>query len=177
MNLRSTRKPSGKAAAGSQKPEDDSDSITLEPCTPTKRTARKSTFKKSQKLKKIKISHSPHQSVDNADNDENVESEEIDPIPNSLSKLMTPKGSKTPCIGTPASRTPKSVFQESKSLFRKSCTPARLIGRENERTIIQTFIKYCLDNGGSSLYVCGTPGTGKSALISEILRSFKVVTT
>lgn len=67
------------------------------------------------------------------------------------SKQLSAKQTNTP-------RTPSSVIQQSKGLFRRTCTPTRLIGRETERSQLLNFIKDCLINGASSLYVCGTPG-------------------
>jgi cell division control protein 6 len=43
------------------------------------------------------------------------------------------------------------------------------VGRENERQEMQTFLKKRIDSkSGGCLYVSGPPGTGKSALISEV---------
>lgn len=75
----------------------------------------------------------------------------------------TPNGPKTP-------RTPSSVLQGAKSAFRRCSTPAKLVGRELERKFLTDFVcKHLELCQGGSLYVSGLPGTGKTALLNEIL--------
>ena len=70
-------------------------------------------------------------------------------------------------VNTP--RTPSSVFQAAKSAFRRCSTPAKLIGRDEERKTIEAFIKHHVLNGKpGALYISGCPGTGKTALLNEV---------
>jgi len=67
--------------------------------------------------------------------------------------------------------TPALIYQEAKYLFSRSSSP-RFIGREKEREFIINFWKkYICGDQTSSLYISGCPGTGKSALISEIAKT------
>ncbi|KAJ3289005.1 AAA ATPase [Borealophlyctis nickersoniae] len=71
--------------------------------------------------------------------------------------------------GTP--RTPTMVYQEAKSLFRRCNTPSRLVGRSMERQVITKFWEdHVLEGVAGALYISGCPGTGKTALLEEILR-------
>ncbi|KAJ3028701.1 AAA ATPase, partial [Rhizophlyctis rosea] len=63
------------------------------------------------------------------------------------------------------------VFQDAKAMFRRSSTPSRLIGRQMEReTIINFFEKHAMAGKSGALYISGCPGTGKTALVEEVLR-------
>ncbi|ORX79767.1 cell division control protein Cdc6 [Anaeromyces robustus] len=67
--------------------------------------------------------------------------------------------------------TPALIYQEAKYLFSRSSSP-RFIGREKEREfVIDFWKKYICGDQTSSLYISGCPGTGKSALISEISKT------
>ncbi|RUP50716.1 P-loop containing nucleoside triphosphate hydrolase protein, partial [Jimgerdemannia flammicorona] len=69
-------------------------------------------------------------------------------------------------------RTTGSVYQEAKSVFRRTATPARLVGRTLERAAINSFWeKHVLGNKPGSLYISGSPGTGKTAMLMDIMRS------
>ena len=79
---------------------------------------------------------------------------------------ITPRSPKTP------SSTHKtiSVYQQARQLFSRSSNHGKLIGREEERTHLSTFIATCLDSKSAGcLYVSGPPGTGKSAFVEEVL--------
>lgn len=57
----------------------------------------------------------------------------------------------------------------ARQLFLKSADPGRLIGREQERKELNSFIQGGIQkNSGRCLYVSGPPGTGKSALVAEV---------
>ncbi|TPX33255.1 hypothetical protein SmJEL517_g03886 [Synchytrium microbalum] len=99
-----------------------------------------------------------------------------------LSKVIpvTPKTVKTPlavataAARTPIARTPTSIFQEAKGVFRRSSTPSRLVGRDKERAVITQFWQEnVFAKRGGSLYISGVPGTGKTALVDEICKSLE----
>ena len=57
--------------------------------------------------------------------------------------------------------------------LRSSHRPADLAGRQSERTAIRAFLRaHVLESGGGgSLYICGTPGSGKTLMVSEAVRA------
>ncbi|KAI9209028.1 P-loop containing nucleoside triphosphate hydrolase protein [Polychytrium aggregatum] len=74
-----------------------------------------------------------------------------------------------PCPATP--RTPTQIYLAGKSIFRRCATPSRLIGREHERSALSQFWSdHVLAGVAGSLYISGYPGTGKTALVEEIMR-------
>lgn len=84
------------------------------------------------------------------------------------STTQTPQTASKSLKNTPQGK----MFQSAKQAFRRCATPKKLIGREEERSVISTFIQECLaSNQGGSLYISGTPGTGKTALVTEIVES------
>ena len=80
-------------------------------------------------------------------------------------KPVTPHTPRTP--KTPGNA--PTVFHCARQLFARSADPGRLIGRDRERGELQSFLQDGFSTGsGRSIYLSGPPGTGKSALISEI---------
>ncbi|KAJ3253642.1 AAA ATPase [Boothiomyces macroporosus] len=68
-------------------------------------------------------------------------------------------------------RTPLKILQEAKAAFRRCATPKKLIGRESERQKLNCFIdEHVTGQKSGSLYISGCPGTGKTALLNEILQ-------
>lgn len=62
----------------------------------------------------------------------------------------------------------------ARQLFLKSADPGRLIGREQERKELKSFIQGGYQSkSGRCLYVSGPPGTGKSALVAEVCHEFQ----
>lgn len=70
---------------------------------------------------------------------------------------------------------------DAKQAFRRCSTPTKLVGRDLERKVITDFIKgnfahhLMIKNNSKkehsgALYISGMPGTGKSALVNEILK-------
>jgi cell division control protein 6 len=64
-------------------------------------------------------------------------------------------------------------FNEAKQMFRRTLTPTKLIGRNSERNTIQIFLNMTYKSKkNGSLYISGCPGTGKTALVKEILEKY-----
>ncbi|KAF3903383.1 hypothetical protein ABW20_dc0107516 [Dactylellina cionopaga] len=72
--------------------------------------------------------------------------------------------------GTPVTPSSRTIFTTGKNLFVRSTAPGKLVGREKERETLTEFLKSKLDNKvGGCMYVSGPPGTGKSALLAEVI--------
>ncbi|KAK4499895.1 hypothetical protein PRZ48_008081 [Zasmidium cellare] len=81
---------------------------------------------------------------------------------------VTPKTPKTPA--TPANGA-TAVYNQARQLFSRCSNPGRLIGRENERAELERFIRNAIESKLTGcLYVSGPPGTGKSALLDEVIQ-------
>ena len=77
----------------------------------------------------------------------------------------TPRMPRTP---TTPSNAP-TVYNCARQLFARSAEPGPLIGRECERKELHNFIEEGIrSKKGRCIYVSGPPGTGKSALVSEV---------
>ncbi|KAG0007579.1 AAA ATPase [Entomortierella chlamydospora] len=71
-------------------------------------------------------------------------------------------------------RTTIELYQDAKTLFRRTTEPYRLIGRAAERESIRLFCQnHMLTPKAGSLYISGQPGTGKTALLKEIVRDLE----
>ncbi|MCJ1387807.1 AAA ATPase [Xylographa bjoerkii] len=63
----------------------------------------------------------------------------------------------------------QTIYASARQLFVRSADPGRLVGRETERAELDAFIRAGIaSKSGRSIYVSGPPGTGKSALVSEV---------
>lgn len=83
-------------------------------------------------------------------------------------KCNTPRTSRTPSNASTNSRT---IYGELRKQFTRGSNPGGVIGRENERRELNNFISERLARRrGGCLYVSGPPGTGKSALVTEICK-------
>ncbi|KAK6334083.1 AAA ATPase [Orbilia brochopaga] len=72
--------------------------------------------------------------------------------------------------GTPGTPSSKTIFTTGKNLFVRSAAPGKLVGREKERTQLSEFLTEKLEKRvGGCMYVSGPPGTGKSALLAEVI--------
>lgn len=68
-----------------------------------------------------------------------------------------------------------TVYTLARQLFARSANSGRLIGRDGERKKVANFIHNSVETKhGGCLYVSGPPGTGKSALISEVCHDMDV---
>ena len=67
-----------------------------------------------------------------------------------------------------------TVYNCARQLFTRSADPGRLVGREVERSKLHTFVEEGIKSkSGRCMYVSGPPGTGKSALVSEVCRDIQ----
>ena len=84
-----------------------------------------------------------------------------------VGKPLTPQTPRTPF--TPSNA--PTVYSCARQLFTRSANPGRLVGREEERSELHTFIEEGIKpKSGRCMYVSGPPGTGKSALVREVCR-------
>ena len=82
-------------------------------------------------------------------------------------RTLTPHTPRTPSKPSNAA----TVYNCARQLFTRSANPGRLVGREKERRELQDFIAEGIKSkSGRCMYVSGPPGTGKSALVSEVCR-------
>lgn len=78
---------------------------------------------------------------------------------------LTPRTPRTPTSPSNA----LTVYNCARQLFTRSANPGRLVGRECERKEMHRFLKEGIESRkGRCMYVSGPPGTGKSALVSEV---------
>lgn len=108
---------------------------------------------------------------------------DIDPSSKKNDPTISVPSSITPSRGqsfSTASKTPFAKYlQDAKQVFQRFSTPKKLVGRNTERKIISDFILENINHVKSAkikkhsgaLYISGLPGTGKSALVNEILYS------
>ncbi|CAO3575116.1 unnamed protein product [Mortierella alpina] len=65
-------------------------------------------------------------------------------------------------------------YQDAKALFRRTTEPHRLVGRATERETIINFCRnHILSATAGSLYISGQPGTGKTALLKEVMKDME----
>lgn len=82
-----------------------------------------------------------------------------------LASQATPRSVRTPV--TPSNA---SVYNQARQLFSRCSDPGKLIGRDSERAELSTFIQTAIESKSTGcLYVSGPPGTGKSALLNEVI--------
>lgn len=72
-------------------------------------------------------------------------------------------------LATPPS-TPSSVYSVAKALFQRGSGENGIIGRETERQALRDFfVPLIEEKSHGALYLSGLPGTGKSALLNEVI--------
>ncbi|KAJ1331095.1 cell division control protein 6 [Microdochium nivale] len=87
------------------------------------------------------------------------------------SKRQTPQTPSTPS-GI------QTIYSQARLLFSRSSDPGQMIGRDDERGQLQTFLKRCTEpNPSGCIYVSGPPGTGKSAMINEMTNAVTAETS
>ncbi|RDA84451.1 hypothetical protein CP532_2155 [Ophiocordyceps camponoti-leonardi (nom. inval.)] len=67
----------------------------------------------------------------------------------------------------------QTVYHAARQLFARGVEPGRLVGRETEREHLARFLNRCEPSEPSPhgcLYVSGAPGTGKSAMVTDLMR-------
>ncbi|KAG6143297.1 hypothetical protein E4U46_003719 [Claviceps purpurea] len=82
-----------------------------------------------------------------------------------LFQRMTPSSPLSPS-------TIQTIYHSARQLFARGADPGQLIGRELEREQLEKFLARCTSSApsGGCLYVSGAPGTGKSAMVTEMTR-------
>ncbi|PHH81661.1 hypothetical protein CDD82_250 [Ophiocordyceps australis] len=81
-----------------------------------------------------------------------------------LFKRMTPQSCFSPS-------TIQTVYQSARQLFAREADAGQLVGRESERDQLVEFLSRCSSSSPSGcVYVSGPPGTGKSAMITHLMR-------
>ncbi|KIX95994.1 uncharacterized protein Z520_08249 [Fonsecaea multimorphosa CBS 102226] len=83
-------------------------------------------------------------------------------------RLLTPQSSRS---STPARS--QNVYSRARQLFTQAGN-GKIVGREGERRQLTMFISKAIETRiGGCTYVSGPPGTGKSALVQEIMQDFQ----
>lgn len=83
-----------------------------------------------------------------------------------LFKRQTPQSPLTPT-------TIQTVYHQARQLFVRGAEPGQLVGREAEREQLTTFLdRVSTSSPGGCMYISGPPGTGKSAMITNIAKTY-----
>ncbi|GFP58085.1 cell division control protein 18 [Trichoderma asperellum] len=83
-----------------------------------------------------------------------------------LFKRLTPQSPLTPT-------TIQTVYHQARQLFARGAEPGQLVGREAERERLTTFLdRVSTSSPGGCMYISGPPGTGKSAMITNIAKTY-----
>lgn len=87
-------------------------------------------------------------------------------------KPLTPRTPRT--LSTPFSKC-STIYAEARQLFAQNGSPTKLIGRDEEKNELATFISQAIkSNSGGGIYVSGPPGTGKSAVVEEVTKDLSL---
>ncbi|KAH7927512.1 P-loop containing nucleoside triphosphate hydrolase protein [Leucogyrophana mollusca] len=100
----------------------------------------------------------------------------VSDIPNTPASSLSHLVISTPPPTPPVSLLP--IYVRAKGVLRSVCSGSSSIaGREDERNTISSFITRdwdsTPDSAATSLYISGTPGTGKTALVNLVLRAIE----
>ncbi|KAL3463142.1 P-loop containing nucleoside triphosphate hydrolase protein [Aspergillus heterothallicus] len=84
-------------------------------------------------------------------------------------KALTPRTPRTPRqAATPT--TVQTIYTQARQLFARGASSTRIVGRDMEREKLASFVQNGMKTlKGGCLYVSGPPGTGKSALVKEVM--------
>jgi cell division control protein 6 len=76
---------------------------------------------------------------------------------------------------TSSPSTTPTVFTRAKAVLRRGTVPGKITARSSERAQILSFLSHQLGKvrRGAFLYICGPPGTGKTALMNEIFAEYQ----
>ncbi|KAI8690908.1 hypothetical protein LRP88_08185 [Fusarium phalaenopsidis] len=67
----------------------------------------------------------------------------------------------------------QTIYHSARQLFARGAEPGQLVGRDAERKQLTEFLDRCSSSSPSGcLYVSGPPGTGKSAMITEMTKKY-----
>ncbi|KAG8359185.1 hypothetical protein FVEN_g3286 [Fusarium venenatum] len=67
----------------------------------------------------------------------------------------------------------QTIYQQARQLFARGAEPGQLVGRGEERNQLTEFLnRFSSPTPHGCLYVSGPPGTGKSAMITEMTRQY-----
>lgn len=108
------------------------------------------------------------------------------PAPNFLPLATPARQLGSLSLATPPSTPPAPLHIRARALLRSTSDSSAVIGRDAERTSILNFINPFIASTSddsiaahatTSMYISGSPGTGKTALVSSILASLEVGAT
>ncbi|KAJ3360422.1 AAA ATPase [Kappamyces sp. JEL0680] len=156
----------------------------------SKRVLNESNLRPVKRLKKAQDKPTPRKDPTGTSDGQDPSHEELTATPTKVSAtfdaIQSDAASTTPA-NRASKREPKTplakILADAKQVFRRCSTPKKLVGREHERTVITDFVSKALGVApatspqGGSLYISGCPGTGKTALVSEVLDTLHTQTT
>lgn len=100
-------------------------------------------------------------------------------VEDSDAETVAGEGAGETYISTKGQETYANIYAHARTLLRCSAhtegmVARTLVGRQEERGTIAAFLRDRLVSGGqpASLYIAGTPGTGKTALVCDVVSTF-----
>jgi cell division control protein 6 len=102
------------------------------------------------------------------------------PLPAPEFSMMTPaRDPNAPSLVTPPNTPQAPLHIQARALLRSTTDSFEVVGRQAERKFVSNFLKPFfrgdpdLDGSPTSLYISGSPGTGKTALVTSTLATLK----
>ncbi|KAI8866846.1 P-loop containing nucleoside triphosphate hydrolase protein [Ramicandelaber brevisporus] len=92
-----------------------------------------------------------------------------------LASIPETKPQIAPTVATVEPSPKVSQATAAKNVLRSDVAPRRYVGRDEKRAELNSFFGRCLQSPGS-LYISGQPGTGKTALLTDVLREMDSAT-